>query len=549
MFSAALASMGTLFGQGFVTGAAGFMDNGIAYGESSYFGTARSMALGNALTSVGGDQGSIPINPAGAAVAPYSQASVTAGASISSVSAAYAPAYGDAYGNGVRSNAAGFVLPSVGATMRLNMGSTGLKGMTFSILYGTERQYLSRIGASGSQSAPYMTSMCGAFAYAATADGLDPNLPYETRYNGAYDWGEVAAYGGNLIGYSERLARFIPSTQNEDGETVSGTKLDQAYSRNSSGKKDDIIFNMAFQVGDNVYLGMTLGVPMVRYRDERSISEVSVGSPIPVTFEGEETTSFKRADYSSVLSTRMTGVYGKFGIIWRAGDVFRFGAAIKTPTRFNVSEAYTLRAASSYNNGKYFSDSPSYPDEFNYVFTSPFEFNVGASMVLGKAGLVSVDYELMDYHAMRYSAGSAGYFDATNNTIRNFCGVSHMLRVGAELRLNTYVSARVGYNLLTNPEKYYDLGGGEKIYASDWDGTPLSGGSARYVPGLVKHTVSAGLGYSSPGSFFADLAVRATFDPTRNFGLYIDYDRAVSSPDVRFRRTLWDVVATIGWRF
>ena len=34
-------------------------------GENTYFGTARSIAMGNAMTAVGGDLGSIVINPAG----------------------------------------------------------------------------------------------------------------------------------------------------------------------------------------------------------------------------------------------------------------------------------------------------------------------------------------------------------------------------------------------------------------------------------------------------------------------------------------------------
>ena len=40
----------------------------ITFSQNQYYGTARSMALGNAMTALGGDLGSIGINPAGSAV-------------------------------------------------------------------------------------------------------------------------------------------------------------------------------------------------------------------------------------------------------------------------------------------------------------------------------------------------------------------------------------------------------------------------------------------------------------------------------------------------
>ena len=55
------------------------------FSQNNYYGTARSMALGNAMTAVGGDLGSIGLNPAGSAVATYSQVSITPGVTISTV--------------------------------------------------------------------------------------------------------------------------------------------------------------------------------------------------------------------------------------------------------------------------------------------------------------------------------------------------------------------------------------------------------------------------------------------------------------------------------
>ena len=68
---------------------------------------------------------------------------------------------------------------------------------------------------------------------------------------------------------------------------------------------------------------------------------------------------------------------------------------------------------------------------------------------------------------------------------------------------------------------------------------------------------SCGIGYSSPGSFFMDAAVRMTRYPTASFAPYYDYntyDSAgnygfVESPRIMTYRNLWNVAVTFGWRF
>ena len=52
------------------------------FSQNEYGGTARSMALGNAVTALGGDPGTIGINPAGSSVNSYSQFMFTSGLSI-----------------------------------------------------------------------------------------------------------------------------------------------------------------------------------------------------------------------------------------------------------------------------------------------------------------------------------------------------------------------------------------------------------------------------------------------------------------------------------
>ncbi len=59
----------------------------LLFSENNYEGTARSVAMGNAFTALGGDLGSVTINPAGSAVAGYSQITLTPSLTISASTA------------------------------------------------------------------------------------------------------------------------------------------------------------------------------------------------------------------------------------------------------------------------------------------------------------------------------------------------------------------------------------------------------------------------------------------------------------------------------
>ena len=55
----------------------------LLFSEANYEGTARTTAMGNAFTALGGDLGSVTINPAGSAVAGYSQITLTPALTLS----------------------------------------------------------------------------------------------------------------------------------------------------------------------------------------------------------------------------------------------------------------------------------------------------------------------------------------------------------------------------------------------------------------------------------------------------------------------------------
>ena len=154
------------------------MYDAINYTDNTYYGTARSAALGNAMTAVGGDLGSIGINPAGSAVAGYSQLTLTPGLSISSTNASYAPvAYGTVTG-ALSDSQTRFVMPNFGFVLNMDTHRNyGLKNFTFGLTFNSTGVYNERMSAGGTNND---SSMMGEMAYYAT--GMSGTYASSSQY-------------------------------------------------------------------------------------------------------------------------------------------------------------------------------------------------------------------------------------------------------------------------------------------------------------------------------------------------------------------------------
>ena len=184
------------------------------------------------------------------------------------------------------------------------------------------------------------------------------------------------------------------------------------------------------------------------------------------------------------------------------------------------------------------------PDsKYDYNLTSPFRFNLGAAITLGSSLIISADYEMADYSRMKFhEAGTNDNtgFEPLNDDIRTLMGTSNMFRAGIEFKPVSSLAIRAGYGLTTSPERYYD---------SDDILRKAKANTNRF---------SCGLGYSSNGSFFADLAVQATryadeyiypYDYYLLNGNDVVIDYSKNTPEILNRRWLVNILLTVGFRF
>lgn len=548
------------------------MYDAIAFSENNYYGTARTQALGNAVTALGSDLGSIAINPAGSAVAGYSQFSLTPGTSISSVKSSYAPVYGESSQSVYDATKARFTMPNAGISFRFDTGNrSGLKSLSLAFLVNTSGQHLFRSEAAGDNN---MSSISGSFAAQANmnSDGrgnmMDPNVfknydnPY---YDSNYGWNELAAYNSNMISFSEADNAYVGVAETIDGK-IPGT-LRQASVREALGSKNDVVTNISFNIDEKFFFGFNLGVPSQRYAyDETFMESAKDPEQFPVGFHnptvGDVTTRFLGSSYRYSYSAKIDGIYGKFGFIWVPDRHLRLGASIQSPTSLTISETYRNSTSTAFADSRFDAEELSPTGNYRYRLKTPYNASFGLAYVFGSDGLFSIDYEITDFSVMNYK--EVGYdrallqdpFEDINTCMRLFCGLSHQLRTGLEFRLSPAFALRAGYILRTSPELHYINNEGDEVWVNDylarWDeyhSRTLALGKKLYDSSRNVHTISAGFGFDSGRSFFADASFRCTLYPKENFAPYAQYYETIQSPNVNTARKLFDAALTIGWRF
>jgi len=532
-----------------LTAGAQTMYDAINYSFMNYAGTARSMAVGNAMTAVGGDMGAIVVNPAGSAVYNYSEFTVTPGFSISAVESKYSYSGDLHFGSPRKTTDSRFDLPNIGVVLKFNTGSSsGIKGWSMSFMSAQTNNFINNSYASGSNS---ISSRAAEAAFSTTDYGLLKSvLQTSDAYNrSGYPWDLVSAYQAGVtgslaenyfIGCNEKLVEdskgfyhFVPG------------ELRQVSALNQSGAKNDIIINAAVNVNDWIYAGFTLGLPVIRYRYNEGYTESAVNpGDFPVEIASPsgliESTYYESNSMNYYYSANCSGVYAKLGVIARVTNSLRLGASVQTPTGFSVTENWQYTASASFENSGYNASAKSPVGEYSYKLSTPWIFNAGLAYIYDKLGFLSVDYEMIDYRSMKYrlyeyntATADYDYIQEVNAGIRKNCAETHNLRVGLEVKPLPFLAVRGGYGFMTNPERGYEFRDGATTF------------------------FSFGLGYSSPGTFYFDVAAKRTSYPLSSMTLYYDYDgfnadgeyMTFIAPEISCFRKLWNISMTLGFRF
>ena len=182
-------------------------------------------SIGINLKAIGGDPGSLTFNPAGSAVASYSQFFFTPGISISSIKAQGTVLPGDAeavgLGDAVSTGFARLKMPNAGFILNMDTGRrNGLKRMSFGFVVNGTNDFTGRFNASGVNA-----DNSFAASLASSADGFAPDVlsSEDWYYSGDASrmpaWMDMTGYrSGMFNGVTGQPGTYVALTEVMDGD-------------------------------------------------------------------------------------------------------------------------------------------------------------------------------------------------------------------------------------------------------------------------------------------------------------------------------------------
>jgi long-subunit fatty acid transport protein len=401
-----------------------YVDNALLFSQQNYGSTARLKAMGNAFGALGGDFGALSINPAGVAIYQRTELSTTMGLlNLNSTESTY-------QGNSFKEENNNFNFKNFGYVSAIPASgkSSGLVSLNFGLGYNRLANF-NQNTAVGSNSSPY--SRMDAFAQntnginfnnLVTTDGYDPynSVPWESKLA----WETYLIDVSNPTGTGNQYTTFLL-----ENETVQ-----QLQTTSQEGFINEYVATFGANFNHRLYLGMTLGMQDLFFDEAKLYSE-----------NGDNRLGSNAGSYNF-----------KFGAIFRPVPVLRLGVAIHTPTYFKFNESYSSSMSSDLSgisddaDGKHSESSP--VGTYKYDFHTPMHVIGSLAYQVAKKALISVDYEFVDYGAMKYSNGlGGGTFQTENGEIETIYKATHTLRVGAEYKPVSAVSLRGGVEFIGNP--------------------------------------------------------------------------------------------------
>lgn len=243
------------------------------------------------------------------------------------------------------------------------------------------------------------------------------------------------------------------------------------YGRAIRGAIEQYDFNVSFNLSEQYYLGVNIGLYNLHGRSAMEYEEASLGEDgMPFT-----AADGKRKTYLMQVEDHVsgTGVDAKFGFIARpfAESPFRLGLAIHTPTFYNISTRSDVKLSSPYGHtntqtGETFEYTNKSARVINdYYVRTPWKVNFSVGTTFANVLAVGAEYEIADHLAAQTRFMDNGYAytidDWSRGTkdkvmqyeIDNYMKDVHTLRLGAELRVAPEWFLRGGYNFVSSPFK------------------------------------------------------------------------------------------------
>ena len=452
-------------------------------------GSARMMAVGGVMGSLGGDISAANINPAGLGLYKTREIVLTPGFFSNNNKLSYRGTDTSSNKNIFSNGPIGIIFGSSGNNQKKWTSSA------FAISVSQLANYNNHIQYTGSNN---NTSFTEQYLEELARDRADTNSALSN-----YIFGSSLAFRTFLIdttivngqlGYKSLVPLASPSNP------TAGVM--QSYDANTTGGYQEIALSLAGNMEDKLYVGGTVTIPVISYQRDFFYSEKDATN--------NPNNNFAYFNYTESLKSTGVGVGLKLGMIYKPKDFWRIGFAFHSPQWISFKDE--IRASITANTEAYAGLRTVTSDELNsgnpgtreYNILTPWRAIASASYVFREVAntkkqraFVSADIEYVNYRGARFSttgnnnsSAMQNYYSMVNGEIKDYYKGNVNLKLGGELKFDPWMF-RLG-------AAYY--------------GSPYADNNLK----ADRFVTAAGIGYRNYG-FFIDITYSATFVKDVNF--------------------------------
>ena len=429
----------------------------LRYSQVQTQGTARSGSMGNAFGALGGDFTSVGINPAGIGLYRSGEFTITPKLSYSQIESSY-------WGTNAEDTDYKFALNNISYVTSMTTRTTseaGIVNINFGLGYNRLKDFNSN-----------------AIMVGNNIDGSYMDYFADNANAGIWgDYYEELAWNTDMLLYDEGNNEYFHDMQD------AGYGQNQRKIVSQSGAIDEYSFALGVNFNHKLYLGTSVGFTNINFSESTQLFEIDELNNIPY---------FNEMTFNTNLQTSGNGYNFKFGLIYKPIHEIRLGVSIHTPTFYKLYDTFetSMQSSITYNDGTTSYDESSPFNSYHYQLETPLRSTFSAAAIIAKKGLISIDYELVDYGTSKLRNGGDGYsFSIENQDIAEAYKLAGNLRIGGEYNISKEVSLRGGYELQQSAYNSYAFNATQANSNADLT------------------VYSAGLGYRS-GLFFTDFAYR-----------------------------------------
>lgn len=390
----------------------------LRYSMLDFGGTARSVGAGSSLGALGADFSVMSTNPAGLGWYRRSEFIFTPGVASSTSQSNLLNDINNGFSEDSRSV---FNLAGLGTVIasrpRSNDWTTFNFGIGFNRIADFNQRFFFRGDSKG--------SIVNRFQEIANSDAGLSDFEANIAYNAE------ALYDLDDDGFYETDFELEPDAIINREQTVIG-----------KGSISELGMALAGSYKDRLLIGLTVGVPFVSFTEEKTYREIDGNDEVPF---------FDNLTYRENLTTTGIGVNAKLGIILRPHQAVRLGAAVHTPTAYNLEDNYSTALEYNYTDGDSFVGRDSTDGLFDYKLRSPWRFIGSAGIIIGKSGFISGEVEHVDYGKNRFNFDTFTSEERiANDSITNILTAATNVRLGGEFVYDIF-RFRAGFGLHYSP--------------------------------------------------------------------------------------------------